>query len=87
MSSSIEVTEEIISIKHHLVEGTLDRIESGYVLREVVVDGEAIDVPVNDILRQYEGQDIRIVVLSLADAERMLALAQGMEHGGRDDRG
>ena len=89
MSVSIE-SEEVVSVRHHIMEGTLDRIEERYVLRDVPVDGELVDVPIDDVLRQYKGEDIRIVVVSLKDAERLQALAQGMGDGnddGRDDRG
>lgn len=87
MSVSIE-SEETVSIRHHIMEGTLDRIEEQYVLRGVPVGGELVDIPVDDVLRQYKGEDIRIVVVSLEDAERLQALAQGMGNGdGRDDRG
>ncbi len=87
MSVSIEGTSEFVSIQHHLIEGTLGRIEDDYVVRGVPTEDGSVDVRVNDLLSQYEGQDVRIVVLSLKDADRLLALAQGMEDGGRNDRG
>ncbi len=84
----IEIEEHPVTVRTHVVEGWIERYEEGFRLTGVPLpDGSEGEIPVNNILEQYEGEEVRIVVVSLDDAQRLASLAQEMANGARDSRG
>ena len=79
----IEGQSEIVRIKQHIVEGQLGRRagDGQFVLGGVQIGAETVNVPIEDILAQYVGEEIRIVVVSLRDAARLVALAHEVSSG------
>ena len=95
MEIEIEGTSEIFSVRQHLVEGRLLKIDDRYMMQDVQLEERVGDLWLEDVLDQYDGEEIRIVIVSLKDAAKMLALAKQMagqgeandREDGRDDRG
>lgn len=85
--TEIELVEsKEIGIQHHMIEGRLEYQDGEYVLCDIPLGEETITVSVKDILRQYLGEEVRMVVLNLSEATAIAELLQG-PHGTRDHSG
>lgn len=75
----IEITEQVVGVRTHIVEGWIRREPEGFNITGVLLpDGTEGVIPVNNIIEQYEGQEVRIVVVSLEDAQRLVNMAEEM---------